>query len=67
VVLKTLKGHVMLSVTFGVYGGVVAECPEVTQRLLHVAKKLAVEKRVDSLGFRQMEKLDEPFRTTDLY
>jgi len=48
-------------------GGVVAKCPEVTQRLLHAAKNLAVEKRVDSLEFRQMEKLDEPLRTTDLY
>jgi hypothetical protein len=67
VVLKPLKGHVMVSVTFGVYGGVVAECPEVTQRFLHAAKNLAVEKRVDSLEFRQLGKLDEPLRTTDLY
>jgi len=57
----------MVSLTFGVYGGVVAECPEVTQRLLHAAKNLAVEKRVDSLESRQIKKLDEPLRTTDLY
>ena len=57
----------MVSVTFGVYGGVVAKCPEVTQRFLHAAKNLAVEKRVDSLEFRQLGKLDEPLRTTDLY
>jgi FemAB-related protein (PEP-CTERM system-associated) len=67
VIPKPLKGHVMVSVPFGVYGGVASESPEVTKKLLNVAKELAVEKKVDSLEFRQMEKLDEALPTKDLY
>jgi len=67
VVPKPLKGHVMVSVPFGVYGGVASESPEVTKKLLNVAKELAVEKGVDSLEFRQMEKVDDELPTKDLY
>jgi len=67
VVPKPLKGHVMVSVPFGVYGGVVAERSEAAQALLSAAKNLTVEKGVDSLEFRQMEKLDDALPTKDLY
>jgi len=67
VVPRPLKGLVMVSVPFGVYGGVVAERPEVTQKLLNAAKNIAVEKGVDSVEFRQIEKLDEALPTKDLY
>lgn len=67
VVPKPLKGHVMVSVPFGVYGGVVAESSEAIQVLLNAAKNLALEKGVDSLEFRQMEKLDEALPAKDLY
>ena len=67
VVPKPLKGHVMVSVPFGVYGGVVAERPEATQALLNAGKKIAIEKGSDSLEFRQIEKIDESLPTKDLY
>jgi len=67
VVPKPLKGHVMVSVPFGVYGGVVAERPEAIQALLNAGKNVAIEKGSDSLEFRQIEKIDESLPTKDLY
>ena len=64
---KPLKGHVMVSVPFGVYGGVVAKTQEAIHMLLNAAKKIAVEKGVDSLEFRHIEKLDEALPTKELY
>jgi FemAB-related protein (PEP-CTERM system-associated) len=67
VVPQPLKGQVMVSVPFGVYGGVVAERPEATQALLDAGKILAIEKGVNSLELRQIEKVDESLPTKDLY
>lgn len=67
VVPKPLKGHVMVSVPFGVYGGVASESPEISKKLLNIAKELAVEKGVDSIEFRQMEMLDDELPTKNLY
>ncbi len=67
VVPKPLTGQVMVSVPFGVYGGVVADNLEATQKLLSAGKELAEERNVDSLEFRQIEALDETLPTKDLY
>ncbi len=67
IVPKPLKGWIMVSVPFGVYGGILAECPSVTESFLESVEKLALARNVDSVEFRQEEKIDEELPTKDLY
>ena len=64
---KPLGGHMGVSVPFGVYGGILAEQSEVKEKLLKGAQNLAVEKNLDSIEFRQVEKLNDSLPTKDLY
>ena len=64
---KPVRGKNLVSVPFGVYGGICAETAGAEHVVLNAGKNLAVSRKVDSLEFRQVEKLDEALPTKDLY
>ena len=64
---RPFGGSVLVSVPFGVYGGIVAEGHAVAMSLLNAIKHMVVEKGVNSLELRQFEKLDERLPIKDLY
>ena len=64
---KPIKGQQLVSVPFGVYGGICADTQDAERLLLEAAQDLAIGSKVDSLEFRQMEKFDEALPTKDLY
>ena len=64
---KPVRGQNLISVPFGVYGGICAETAEAEHVVLKVAKDLAVSRKVDSLEFRQVNQMGEGLPTQDLY
>ncbi len=64
---KPLGGMSMVSVPFGVYGGLIAAGVDVKEELWKKAQALAQERKVDVLELRQVEKVNEVLPTKDLY
>lgn len=66
--LKSLLfGRSLISVPFGVYGGIVADDQTVEESLLETAKALARQLRVQYLELRHLEKHSFALPTKDLY
>lgn len=62
-----LFGNALMSIPFGVYGGVVAENPAAARALVDAACALARDLRVDHLELRNRERSDLDWPTRDLY
>jgi FemAB-related protein (PEP-CTERM system-associated) len=62
-----LFGRSLISVPFGVYGGIVADDQTVEQALLETAEALARQLRVRYLELRHIDKHSLPLLTKDLY
>ncbi|MBK6337336.1 MAG: FemAB family PEP-CTERM system-associated protein [Betaproteobacteria bacterium] len=66
-VKSALFGHSLVSLPFGVYGGVAASSDEAANLLEHRARQLAVELGVDHLEFRNVAPRHADWPTQDLY
>ena len=64
---KPFGGQSMVSVPFGVYGGIVADRPETCGELLKSGESVAAQRTVDTLELRQVEKINDELPTKDLY
>src|SRR5688572_28998860 len=66
-VRSLLFGNALVSIPFGVYGGVAAEIPEAGDALENEAQALAERLGVDHLELRNVELRQEAWPTQDLY
>jgi FemAB-related protein (PEP-CTERM system-associated) len=66
-VKSLLFGRALISVPFGVYGGIVADDQTIEEALLEVAEALARQLRVRYLELRHLEKNGLSLPTKDLY
>ncbi|WP_243748182.1 FemAB family XrtA/PEP-CTERM system-associated protein [Roseateles toxinivorans] len=66
-VKSLLFGNALVSLPFGVYGGVAALAPEAAQALEREAQRLAVELGVQHLEFRNINVRHEDWPAQDLY
>jgi FemAB-related protein (PEP-CTERM system-associated) len=65
--VQTFKGRALVSVPYGVYGGILADTPEIERALLDAARALAVRHKVKYVELRAKEPNDLGLPQTDLY
>ena len=66
-VKKPLRGHVLISIPFGVYGGICADSSEAVTYLQKKAESLADELGVDFLELRHVEPMGADLPVKELY
>lgn len=65
--VQTFKGRALVSVPYGVYGGILADAPETEHALLDAARSLAVREKARYVELRTRKANDLGLPQTDLY